>query len=387
MQTKTLSLARAAIARASRELPADSSLRETLRGAKGLTPQDSRETSEAVFAYFRWHGWIRDLPPDEAIRRALDLDDKFRRAPQTFSDADLCERAIPGWVAQEMDVSTAWVRSLQFVPKLWLRARKGRGSVIRETLWDCEPAGNSALSETYCYTGSRDLFRTPEFQAGDFELQDLNSQIVGHICGATPGEKWWDACAGEGGKLLHLSDLMQNQGLIIASDRAAWRLRWLKQRAARAGVFNYRIAPWDGGKKLPMRTLFDGVLVDAPCSGIGTWQRNPHARWTTTASDVAELAQIQRKILCHAAAAVKPGGKLVYSVCTLARAETMETCDDFQERHPSFDPLPVLNPFQSGSTPVSKLWLFPQESGGNGMFIAAWKKVEAKPAGGPPLTS
>jgi len=126
-----------------------------------------------------------------------------------------------------------------------------------------------------------------------------------------------------------------------------------------------------------VKTLFDGVLVDAPCSGIGTWQRNPHARWTTTASDVAELAGIQCNILGHAAAAVKPGGRLVYSVCTLARAETEQTCDDFQERYPNFDPLPVQNPLQSGSTQVSKLWLLPQESGGNGMFIAAWKKAKA----------
>ncbi len=374
MQTKTLSLARAAIARASRDLPADTSLREALRSAKGLTPVDSRETSEAVFAYFRWHGWVRDLAPDAAIVRALELAEKFRVAPQTFSDADLGEHAIPDWIAQEMEVSTDWVRSLQSVPRLWLRFKKGRGSVIRETLWDCEPVDNSALLETNCYTGTRDLFRTPEFQAGDFELQDINSQIVGHLCGAAPGEKWWDACAGEGGKLLHLSDLMQNQGLIIASDRAAWRLRRLKQRAARAGVFNYRIAPWDGGQKLPVKTMFDGVLVDAPCSGIGTWQRNPHARWTTTASDVAELAVIQRDILTHAAVAVKPGGKLVYAVCTLARAETVETCAAFQERHPAFEPCPVQNPLQSGSAPTSQLWLLPQESGGNGMFVAMWKK-------------
>lgn len=382
MQTKTLSLARAAIARASRELPADTSLREALRSAKGLSPEDSREIAEAVFAYYRWYGWVRDLAPDEAILRALDLADKFRRVPHAF-DAELRDRAIPGWVVQEMEVSTDWLRSLQTVPRLWLRARKGRGSIIRETLWDCEPVGIAELPETFCYTGSRDLFRTPEFQAGDFELQDINSQVVGHLCGAAPGEKWWDACAGEGGKLLHLSDLMQNQGLIIASDRAAWRLRRLKQRAARAGVFNYRIAPWDGGKKLPVKTLFDGVLVDAPCSGIGTWQRNPHARWTTTATDVAELSGIQRDILSHAAAAVKPGGKLIYAVCTLARSETVETCVAFQQKHPDFEPLPLLNPMQSGSAPVPQFHLLPEQSGGNGMFVAAWKR----PIGGGPTVT
>ncbi|MGC8000561.1 hypothetical protein ACP3XN_24520, partial [Salmonella enterica] len=83
---------------------------------------------------------------------------------------------------------------------------------------------------------------------------------------------------------------MENSGLIWASDRAAWRLQKLKRRTARAKVFNYRVAMWDGGVKLPTKTKFDGVLVDAPCSGLGTWQRNPHARWTTTPGDVAELA-------------------------------------------------------------------------------------------------
>jgi 16S rRNA (cytosine967-C5)-methyltransferase len=101
---------------------------------------------------------------------------------------------------------------------------------------------------------------------------------------------------------------MSNEGLIWASDRAQWRLaklKQLKQRAARAKMFNYRAALWDGGDHLPTRTLFDGVLVDAPCSGVGTWHRNPHARWTTTANDVLELAEIQKRLLAEAARAVK----------------------------------------------------------------------------------
>ena len=111
--------------------------------------------------------------------------------------------------------------------------------------------------------------------------------------------------------MLHLSDLMANKGLIWASDRAEWRLKRLKLRAGRAQVFNYRSALWNGGKNLPTQSRFDGVLVDAPCGGVGTWQRNPHARWTTTESDIDELAGVQRDLLAHAARAVKPGGKLV----------------------------------------------------------------------------
>ena len=116
---------------------------------------------------------------------------------------------------------------------------------------------------------------------------------------------------------------MANRGLIWASDRAEWRLQKLRRRAARAKVFNYRPARWDGGARLPTRTKFDGVLVDAPCSGLGTWQRNPHARWTTTVEDVRELAELQRRLLAHTAPSLKPGGRLIYAVCTLTRAPSL----------------------------------------------------------------
>ena len=91
---------------------------------------------------------------------------------------------------------------------------------------------------------------------------------------------------------------------------------------SRAKLFNYRAALWDGSPRLPTKAKFDGILVDAPCSGVGTWQRNPHARWTTTPNDVAELAAVQAKLLGNIASSVKPGGRLVYAVCTLTRAET-----------------------------------------------------------------
>jgi 16S rRNA (cytosine967-C5)-methyltransferase len=171
---------------------------------------------------------------------------------------------------------------------------------------------------------------------------------------------------------MHLSDLMANRGLIWSSDRAAWRLAILKRRAARAGVFNYRATAWDGGPRLPTKTKFNGVLVDAPCSGIGTWHRNPHARWTTTAEDVKELSNAQQRILCHASAAVKPGGKLVYAACTLADLESTRVVEEFERQCVHFERLAIPNPLVPGSTPGSLLYMWPQESGGNGMFIAAW---------------
>jgi 16S rRNA (cytosine967-C5)-methyltransferase len=237
-------------------------------------------------------------------------------------------------------------------------------------VYDLNRAGwetGAPLADAILYKGEEDLFRRPEFHAGEFEIQDIASQAVGWLCAPQPGETWWDACAGEGGKTLHLSALMENRGLIWASDRAEWRLKNLKRRAARAQVFNFRAASWDGGSKLPTKTKFDGVLVDAPCSGVGTWQRNPHARWTTTLPDVRELAAVQKRLLANVAGSVKPGGKLIYAVCTLTRAETTEVAADFSGRFPNFEPLPL---WESGAT----RFIWPQDLGGNGMFIAGWRR-------------
>lgn len=217
------------------------------------------------------------------------------------------------------------------------------------------------------YTGTRDLFLTPWFHEGAFEIQDLSSQLVSIFAAPQPKQTWWDACAGEGGKLLHLADLMDNKGLIWASDRSVRRLENLKRRAARAHIFNFRAAAWEGGPRLPTKALFDGVLVDAPCSGVGTWQRNPHARWTTTPNDVRELAVVQRSLLERVAGALKPGGRLIYSVCTLTRSETVAVADAFGAAHPEFEPLPL-----PGGTPYVTLW--PHQLNANGMFVAGWRR-------------
>ena len=174
--------------------------------------------------------------------------------------------------------------------------------------------------------------------------------------------------------MLHLADLMENKGLIWASDRARWRLEQLKRRAARAGIFNYRSAYWDGSAALPTRTMFDGVLVDAPCSGVGTWQRNPHARWTTTEADISELSELQLKLLVHAAQRVKPAGRLLYAACTLTRPETTNVAAAFTSQARGFKRVPLADPLSPGSTAQEDLALWPQDHGGNGMFIAAWER-------------
>lgn len=374
MESRLLKIAADIIAKSDHENPADSVLRAEFKRQSSLSRRESGEISRAVFTYFRWFGWLEPQKPLAGnIFVAQQLAERFAREPQKFSDQELLTKAIPAWVNDFVMVKPDWLCALQSEPKLWLRAKRGQASRIAESLGFCLLEPDTLLSDAIEYRGSEDLFRSSEFQNGEFELQDISSQAVGVICDPKPGETWWDACAGEGGKLLHLSELMENKGLIWASDRAEWRLKRLKQRTARAKVFNYRAAPWDGGKKLPTKTKFDGVLVDAPCSGIGTWHRNPQARWTSSESDVRELSEIQQKLLLHAADSVKPGGKLIYSVCTVSEPETLHVADLFQKERKDFQPLKTVNPFKPNES-AEQHWFWPQSSGGNGMFVAAWKK-------------
>lgn len=371
-----MSLAERVVRRSDSAHPADAVLRLELQAAHRFSPEQCREVSKLVFSYFRWRGWL-DLQSalNDQMVRAADLAARFHKDPGSFSDGELVERFLPAWLRGVMSCSADFARALQREPKLWLRASRGQGHWLARRLGHCRPFGQGPLAGILEYQGRADLFRTPEFHAGSFELQDLSSQAVGLACAPEPGQTWWDACAGEGGKLLHLSDLMNNQGLIWATDRAEWRLRKLKRRAARAKAFNYRAAVWEAGAGRPTRTLFDGVLVDAPCSGTGTWQRNPHARWTLTQKDIAELANLQLELLSRVAPALKPGGKLVYSVCSLTRAETEDVVDAFEKAVPGFTPLELINPLDSAAAPAKPLWLWPQQFGGNGMFISAWART------------
>lgn len=362
--------------------PADQALRESLTQNRHFTaPAERRGISRAVFTYYRWWRWLDDN--DSAQRQlaaALELQKRFDTNPAAFKPEALAAKVVPDWLRDEMDaVPSAWLAQLQREPALWIRAKAGTGAALAKKLGHCLPStevrgqtpGTAAAGQPGApapqspdalhYTGLIDLYRTPEFQAGEFEIQDLASQLVGLAAAPKAGETWWDACAGEGGKTMHLSDLMRNKGLLWASDRSLRRLGKLKERAARAKVFNFRTAPWEGGARLPTKTKFDGILVDAPCTGIGTWQRNPHARWTTAPKDVHELAAVQAQLLDHAAGSLKSGGRLVYAVCTLTRAETTEVAAVFTAAHPELEP-------------ISTQTLWPHELNANGMFIAQWKK-------------
>ena len=369
------------------DLPADAALRQELKRRRSLTPEATAQISLSIFRHFRWLGWLNpESTPEVRLAQAHTLAEQFRSRPESIPAEELLTRSVPAWTRDAMDFGIDWVRALQREPTLWIRVRADHEASLQARFagGDLGPLKPGPLPQCYSYEGKVDLFRLKEFQAGQFEIQDVASQAVGHLCDPQPGELWWDTCAGEGGKTLHLADRMGGRGLIYASDRADWRLDRLRLRAARAECFNYRATHWDGGVKPPTQSLFDGVLVDAPCSGLGTWGRNPHARWTTTLSDVTELAAIQLSLLQNAAPAVKLGGKLVYAVCTLTRAETVDVAEAFAREHPDFEPVPLQNPFEAPASPSdtaaptgNQVTLWPQQTGGNGMYVAAWKRVRA----------
>ncbi len=366
---------------------ADAALRDFMKRHPQF-PQPGREKLiRAVFAYFRWMHWLEKDRLPEQIEAASVIQAKFTSDPRSIKDQTLAARAVPEWVWPELDFGPepegearkfAWLRSLQKTPPLWLRARPGTAPALAKTLGHCTPATDPLGPDALHYTGAADLYRSTPFEAGAFEIQDLASQIVGTICAPQPGETWWDACAGEGGKSLHLADQMQNKGTLWCSDRSIRRLDNLKRRFSRAKLFNYRLAPWEKPDALPTRTKFDGILVDAPCSGVGTWARNPDARWTTTLKDVQELATVQLQLLNKVAGSLKPGGRLVYAVCTITRSETTAVAAAFSAAHPELEPLALTaspaadNPPSAVRDPYS-LTLWPQEHNANGMFIAAWR--------------
>jgi 16S rRNA (cytosine967-C5)-methyltransferase len=419
-ESSALNHAARIVALASREQPADAVLRDYLVDPTRtrMPPAEKRAVVRAVFTYFRWLQWLESRDSlQKQFLQALALQQRFDENPLAIKAEALAVRTVPPWLRDEMELPADFLRQLQRDPVVWLRARPGTAEKLAAALGDCTPpsAASAAVQGSWFkvqspavaaavpsdsqlpalnslsaiasakadqlstvpltalrYAGEKDLFRTPEFQAGAFEIQDLASQFVGHACAPQPGETWWDACAGAGGKTLHLADLMQNKGLVWASDRSARRLIALKQRTARAKIFNYRTAPWDGSARLPTKTKFDGILIDAPCSGVGTWQRNPHARWTTTTTDVRELATIQLQLLNHVAPALKPGGRLIYSVCTLTRSETTAVAEAFAAAHPELEPHSLFGP--GSAAPVSQLTILPHEINANGMFIAGWKR-------------
>jgi 16S rRNA (cytosine967-C5)-methyltransferase len=182
------------------------------------------------------------------------------------------------------------------------------------------------------------LRKSPCYREGRVRIQDEASQLVARLIAPESGERLLDLCAGSGGKTLHLAALMENQGSITALDLQPERLRMLREEAGRLGVTIVETRTGDAAALVEsFRETFDRVLLDAPCSGLGTLRRNPEIRWRIAPADINRCMELQNLLLAQAAEYVRPGGRLVYSVCTVTPEENEVVIGKFLKRRVDFN--------------------------------------------------
>lgn len=222
----------------------------------------------------------------------------------------------------------------------------------------------------------------PAHGRGLYEIQDVGSQVAALMTGAKPGETVADICAGAGGKTLALAAMMNNEGHISAYDSDRHRLRPIFERLQRAGAANVEVIAAEDSRKLTSQ-LYDCVVIDAPCSGSGSWRRKPDAKWRLTPKQLQQRLKEQYQVLEQGAALVKPGGRLAYITCSLLPEENARQIDDFLSRHPDYGIIPYREQWRAtmgGDAPRSAggsattLLLSPAQHGTDGFFIAVLRK-------------
>jgi 16S rRNA (cytosine967-C5)-methyltransferase len=207
------------------------------------------------------------------------------------------------------------------------------------------------------------LFANPLFKAGLFEVQDASSQKVASFLDVKPGMHVIDACAGAGGKTLHLSALMESKGRIVSLDTELWKLEELRKRAKRAGAQNIETRLIENNTINKLKNSADRVLLDVPCSGLGVIKRNPDAKWKLKPEFIDNIRTTQQKILAEYADMVKLGGQIVYATCSILPIENTQQVETFLQQNSSFEM-------------VKQEIISPNQSGFDGFYMALLKKVK-----------
>jgi 16S rRNA (cytosine967-C5)-methyltransferase len=210
--------------------------------------------------------------------------------------------------------------------------------------------------------------RLPGFDQGWFAVQDQASSFVMAALDPQPGERVLDVCAAPGGKATHAACIAGSNGLVVAADVSFARLELVRANAGRLGARTLMLV--QDGRRPAVREGFDRVLVDAPCSGIGSARRRPELLWRAGKDELSGLARLQVGIATAAAELLKPGGRLVYSVCTFPRAETDAACDAMLRRAPALEPVEIEAP----DGPAERVRLWPHSHGCDAMFVAAFRR-------------
>jgi 16S rRNA (cytosine967-C5)-methyltransferase len=227
--------------------------------------------------------------------------------------------------------------------------------------------------------GTGRIQQLPGFSEGWWTIQDSSAQLVSHLLDPQAGDVVIDACAAPGGKTTHMAELMADQGKIWACDRAASRLKKLKENSQRLQLQSIQICTGDSRNFPQFTNCADRVLLDAPCSGLGTLHRRPDIRWRITPETVQELSVLQGELLEQAATWVKPGGVLVYATCTLHPQENEEVIQPFLEQHSHWQikqPSPD-SPLSAFSTPQGWLKVWPHRYQMDGFFMVRLMRSES----------
>ena len=356
--------------------PADKFLAEFYRANHKYGSRDRHAITSCVFAFFRWKGCLerlfdidRENIPGPALSAALAADEpscavfpfwcdvapdvlaamsdpfeRIRTVTNTELDLDAYD-LVPDWMPEEVAESNrrAWLDGMATRPPMWLRAQNITATELIKRL---------KSQDVQAERGSEILVnavrvKTPHVHldnlkglSGNCEVQDFSSQCILWPADPQPKEKWWDCCCGAGGKTLQLACDGGRKIQVYASDIRQDAVEQLKKRALAAGLRNIEVVTPLGGSL----GVYDGVVVDAPCSASGRWRRNPEMRWIFKKEDLAKLNKTQFAILDKAANSVRPGGKLVYGTCSVFDCENMGIVNRFLQARPDFKLQPFKNP-------------------------------------------
>lgn len=372
-------------------------LRELFRSQGRFGSSDRRLYRELVFAYLRYQPWLDPLRKDRerfldavltlaaptkevvALYRTMasgaavsqSQDARFRlfgKTPEAL--AELLPEWFAGHASRPITVTT--LAHLISRPPLWLRlqSQDWRGPLTE--LQEAEPGAIKASryhpTIPGCIEAPADLSvaELACYQKGAVEIQDVSSQVLLQLLPDAPRGRWLDACAGAGGKTLQLSSMLEPHGKVFAHDPRQSALTELAARVERAGYRNVSILP-----QRPTSGDYDGVLVDAPCSGSGTWRRHPYLMRQTREQDVLRQAERQKSLLAQYSELVRPRGLLVYCTCSLSRYENEEVGEAFLAAHPAFQRAPLAERFGQRDRGQG-ITIFPEDYNGDGLHIAAF---------------
>ncbi len=397
------------------DAPADGIVSAYFQKQRALGPRERHALAETVYAVLRQRLRLQHLAQsgsgplerrlaiagwqgeERSLQSALEPHERewlaAVRAVDLASLPDKLRHNLPTWLAEALRHELgdpefqALAESLQSSAPLDLRVNtmKARRDDVRIAL---QSEGIAAAPTPYSPWGLRiagrpAVNRLPLFKEGMFEVQDEGSQLLAMLVDPRRGEMVVDFCAGAGGKTLALGAMMRSTGRLYAFDTSGHRLEALKPRLSRSGLSNVhpvQIAHERDERVKRLAGKIDRVLVDAPCSGLGTLRRNPDLKWRQTPDTVAALRRQQDAILASAARLLKPGGRLVYATCSLLRLENEEVAAMFDRSQPDFRPVDAAEVLHRHIADVSglvvdrKLRLWPHRHATDGFFAAIWQR-------------